>query len=96
MSKPYNIRYIKALLVFLPSAIGLFHESQAQIIYGATGYPQDALWQFNAVGCSCDITYIGPLETPGGTPVWPEGDIALCPDGNLFMNAYGQMYNVNT
>jgi len=94
MSKPQHIKGIKALLLFLTVGLGFQIESQAQTIYGATGFP-DALWTVNPVGCYCDVSMIGLLKKANGTPVYPEGDIALSPEGIMYLSAFGELFTVD-
>ena len=69
--------------------------SHAQIIYGATGYPTQTLWTIEINGCSCNLNEIGPLETSTGVEVWPEGGIAICPDGSMYLSDLGELFFVD-
>lgn len=46
-------------------------------------------------GDECNLNYIGPLETAGGMGVYPEGDVCLCPEGTMYVNAIQITYSVD-
>ncbi len=88
-------RTFQTTTIFLLASFFVDAASYAQTIYGATGWPFEKLWTVDISGCSCGLTEIGPLQTSTGELIYPEGGLAICPDGTMYLHSQGDLYSVD-
>ncbi len=93
MGHPQKI--ILSEVIFLLAFLFVDTVSHAQTIYGVTGWPSETLLSIEVNSCTCNLTEIGALQTSTGDEIFPEGGFAVCPDGSMYVQAFGELFTVD-